>query len=176
MKHEQVVPDYIVMLESSITVLALVGCGWLLFKLVQSQISVWSEKHYVAFSLPHRLVSACIWFPQYMKNLQYEADKANEHIEEKLLPKEMIDRTDEQDDDDEGECSKQAETTSDHDKEEDKEEAPVRERKPKKKVVIKEPSTDDDDEDSDEPAENEDKSEEKPEAPESTIDESKKDK
>lgn len=34
MKHEQVIPDYIVMLESSITVLALVGCGWLLFKLV----------------------------------------------------------------------------------------------------------------------------------------------
>lgn len=34
MKHQQVVPDYIVMLESSITVLALVACGWLLFKLV----------------------------------------------------------------------------------------------------------------------------------------------
>lgn len=34
MKHEQVIPDYYVMLESSITVLALVGCGWLLFKFV----------------------------------------------------------------------------------------------------------------------------------------------
>lgn len=37
MKHEQVIPDYIVMLESSITVLALVGCGWLLFKFVVAQ-------------------------------------------------------------------------------------------------------------------------------------------
>ncbi|CRK95107.1 CLUMA_CG008585, isoform A [Clunio marinus] len=65
MKHEQVVPDYVMMLESSITVLALVACGWLLFK----------------------LVSACFWFPQYMKNLEVEAEKAQAHLENKLLPK-----------------------------------------------------------------------------------------
>lgn len=34
MKHQQVVPDYVVMLESSVTILALVACGWLLFKFV----------------------------------------------------------------------------------------------------------------------------------------------
>lgn len=37
-----------------------------------------------------RLVSACIWFPQYMKNLELEADKANKHLEDKLLPKKAI--------------------------------------------------------------------------------------
>lgn len=40
MKNEQVVPDYIVMLESSITVLALVGCGWLLIKFEFLRISL----------------------------------------------------------------------------------------------------------------------------------------
>lgn len=41
----------------------------------------------ITISHSFRLVSACIWFPQYMKNLEIEAIKANEHFEEKLLPK-----------------------------------------------------------------------------------------
>lgn len=35
-------------------------------------------------------MSACIWFPQYMKNLEIEADKANQHLEQTLLPKVSI--------------------------------------------------------------------------------------
>lgn len=88
MKYEQVVPDYIVMLESSITILALVGCGWLLFKLV-SRIS-YNLLLFAFVFVILRLVSACIWFPQYMKNLEVEADKANKHVEDTLLPKKPI--------------------------------------------------------------------------------------
>ncbi|XP_049530188.1 uncharacterized protein LOC125948298 [Anopheles darlingi] len=36
MKHQQVVPDYAAMVQSSGTCLCLVFCGWVLFKLVQA--------------------------------------------------------------------------------------------------------------------------------------------
>jgi hypothetical protein len=91
MKHQQVVPDYVVMLESSITVLALVGCGWLLFKFVDFPFAV---RIYLlrgfCTSLSDRLVSACFYFPQYMKNLELEAEKANQHVEKTLMPKGTI--------------------------------------------------------------------------------------
>lgn len=124
-----------------------------------------------------RLVSACIWFPQYMKNLEFEADKANEHLEEKLLPKDMIDRSKED------ECPEQSsekvvkpDASQDEVKEEEK--VSARERKTKKKVSIKEPNEDDENVD-DEPAEIEEKLEDKvedSEGPQISTDESKKDK
>lgn len=129
MRHEQVVPDYIVMLESSITVLALVGCGWLLFKLVWLSLKskVWSiskpaSKLHI-FVLFHRLVSACIWFPQYMKNLQVEADKANAHLEKTLLPKDSI--TDDENEAIENKGEGKSEDEDDRSKAEDTPEPPL---------------------------------------------------
>jgi hypothetical protein len=109
MKHQQVVPDYVVMLESSVTVLALVACGWLLFKFV-------FESHRFSDDLRgfplSRLVSACVWFPQYMKNLELEADKANRHVEATLMPKGTIE---EENEEEQAGPSKPTETSEDSD-------------------------------------------------------------
>lgn len=40
-------------------------------------------------------MSACFFFPQYMKNLELEAEKANQHVEKTLLPKETIEEGEE---------------------------------------------------------------------------------
>lgn len=67
-----------------------------------------------------RLVSACFWFPQYMKNLEFEADKADQHLQDTLLPKEdsddaeKVESPDEakKDDLDEPSCSTSDQSTS----------------------------------------------------------------
>ncbi|XP_055642339.1 uncharacterized protein LOC129779093 [Toxorhynchites rutilus septentrionalis] len=56
MKHQQVVPDYVHMLQTSGTVLCLVVSGWVLFRLVQ----------------------AVFWLPGYLEKTQ---GKLYEHLE-----------------------------------------------------------------------------------------------
>ncbi|CAG9807908.1 unnamed protein product [Chironomus riparius] len=56
MKNEQVVPDYKIMLETSVTLLALIASGWLLIK----------------------LISACFWFPNFLKKWSLEENNVNQ--------------------------------------------------------------------------------------------------
>lgn len=146
---------------------------------VQVGVSIfWCNLHYVVLSFcVCRLVSACIWFPQYMKNLEFEADKANEHLEEKLLPKDMIDRSEELTEEGEQTSEKEVKPDTSQDEVKKDENVSVRERKAKKKVSIKEPN-EEEEKITDESAETEDNPEDKedPKDDQITIDESKKDK
>lgn len=107
-----------------------------------------------------RLVSACIWFPQYMKKLEVESLKANEHFEEKLLPK--------------GEGKSEEPKVAEIEKEESSKEA-VEDSKKKEEPNDKKPESDDKTTDSESESSSDDQ-EDEPENPEDEVDEPKKDK
>lgn len=106
-----------------------------------------------------RLVSACIWFPQYMKKLEVESLKANEHFEEKLLPK--------------GEGKSEEPKVAEIEKEESSKEAVEDSKKEEpndKKLESDDKATDSESESSS------DDQDDEPENPEDEVDEPKKDK
>ncbi|XP_035780673.1 uncharacterized protein LOC118460457 [Anopheles albimanus] len=77
MKHQQVVPDYAAMLQTSGTCLCLVFCGWILFKLVH----------------------AVFWLPGYLEKnqgrlyqkLEQQHDAPSDAAEDDLLPQSKAD-------------------------------------------------------------------------------------